>query len=160
MVVGPVMARIKQKLILGADDVSPTVDAVRNYLSQIGADLTVLDKAGWPEVALKVAESVSAGKQDMGFLMCWTGTGTAMMANKVPGARAALCWQPWIAEGARLWNDANILVMSMKATSPEEAEKILDAWFSVTEPDPDEADNIRKLAQYEQRAQRPPKPER
>jgi ribose 5-phosphate isomerase B len=69
-----------------------------------------------------------------------------MAANKVPGVRAALVWDPWIAEGARRWNDANVLVMSLKRTTPETAKKILDAWLSVEEPDPDEAENIAKLS--------------
>jgi ribose 5-phosphate isomerase B len=64
----------------------------------------------------------------------------------VPGVRAALVWDPWIAEGARRWNDANVLVMSLKRTTPETATKILDAWLSVEEPDPDEAANIAKLS--------------
>jgi ribose 5-phosphate isomerase B len=75
-----------------------------------------------------------------------------MAANKVPGVRAALVWDPWIAEGARKWNDANVLVMSLKRTSPETANEILDAWFSVTEPDEDEAENIARLAELDRRA--------
>ncbi len=81
--------------------------------------------------------------------MCWTGTGTSMMANKVPGVRAALCWEPWIAEGARRWNDANVLVMSLKRTSPEQAIEILDAWLAVEAPDAEEIPNIGKIATYE-----------
>ena len=68
-----------------------------------------------------------------------------MAANKVPGVRAALAWDPWIAEGARRWNDANVLVMSLKRTSPETAREIVAAWLSVEEPDEDERANIAKL---------------
>jgi ribose 5-phosphate isomerase B len=68
-----------------------------------------------------------------------------MAANKVRGVRAALAWDPWIAEGARRWNDANVLVMSLKRTEPETARAIVDAWLSVDAPDPDEFDNIAKL---------------
>jgi ribose 5-phosphate isomerase B len=78
-------------------------------------------------------------------LFCWTGTGTSMAANKVSGVRAALAWEPWIAEGARRWNDANVLVMSLKRTTPETEKEILDAWLAVEEPDPDEAENIARL---------------
>jgi ribose 5-phosphate isomerase B len=99
-----------------------------------------------------VAESVSSGEADQGVLFCWTGTGTSMAANKVTGVRAALVWDPWIAEGARRWNDANVLVMSLKRTTPETAREILDAWLGVTEPDPDEAGNIARLAELEQRS--------
>lgn len=71
------------------------------------------------------------------------------MANKVRGVRAALCWDPWIAEGARRWNDANVLVMSLKKTDPQDVEAILDAWLAVDEPDADEVANIEKLSGYE-----------
>jgi ribose 5-phosphate isomerase B len=72
-----------------------------------------------------------------------------MAANKVPGVRAALAWDPWIAEGARRWNDANVLVMSLKRTAPETAREILDAWLAVDEPDPDEAANIARLGEID-----------
>ena len=94
---------------------------------------------------IRVADGVASGAADQGVLFCWTGTGTAMAANKVPGVRAALAWDPWIAEGARRWNDANVLVMSLKRTEPETARAIVDAWLSVEAPDEDELDNIAKL---------------
>ena len=72
-----------------------------------------------------------------------------MAANKVPGVRAALAWDPWIAEGARRWNDANVLVMSLKRTSPEVARAIVDAWLGVEAPDADEQDNIARLAELD-----------
>ena len=99
----------------------------------------------WPDVAQQVARSVAAGEADQGVLFCWTGTGTSIAANKVPGVRAALAWDPWIAEGARRWNDANVLVMSLKRTTPEAAREIVDAWLSVEAPDEDERENIAKL---------------
>ena len=68
-----------------------------------------------------------------------------MAATKVPGVRAALAWDPWIAEGARRWNDANVLVMSLKRTSEQTAKEILDAWLVVEAPGPDEAENIARL---------------
>jgi ribose 5-phosphate isomerase B len=72
-----------------------------------------------------------------------------MAANKVPGVRAALAWDPWIAEGARKWNDANVLVMSLKRTDPEAARAIVDAWLGVDAPDPDEAENIARLGELD-----------
>ena len=94
----------------------------------------------------RVAGAVAGGEADQGLLFCWTGTGTAMAANKVPGVRAALAWEPWIAEGARRWNDANVLVMSLKRTSPETAREIVAAWLAVEAPDEDERENIAKLS--------------
>jgi ribose 5-phosphate isomerase B len=114
-------------------------------LRRAGHEVDLLERDQWPDVAARVAETVASGEADQGVLFCWTGTGTAMAANKVRGVRAALAWDPWIAEGARRWNDANVLVMSLKRTEPETARAIVDAWLSVEAPDEDERDNIAKL---------------
>ena len=141
--------------MVGADDEGAVADAVVDELRSRGHDVTVLEREQWPEVAARVAAAVAAGDADQGMLFCWTGTGTSMAANKVPGVRAALAWEPWIAEGARRWNDANVLVMSLKRTSPETAREIVDAWLSVEAPDPDEADNIKRLGELERRKEQP-----
>jgi ribose 5-phosphate isomerase B len=140
------------RFVVGADDEGAVADAVVDELQSRGHEVTVLDCGQWPDVARKVAETVAAGEADQGMLFCWTGTGTSMAANKVPGVRAALAWEPWIAEGARRWNDANVLVMSLKRTEPEAAREILAAWLAVAEPDPDEADNIARLRALDRRA--------
>jgi ribose 5-phosphate isomerase B len=134
------------RIVVGADDEGPVADDVIHELRSRGHEVTVLEREQWPDVASKVGETVASGEADQGVLFCWTGTGTSMAANKVRGVRAALVWDPWVADGARRWNDANVLVMSLKRTSPETAKEILDAWFGVTEPDPDEAENIARLA--------------
>ena len=139
------------RILVGADDEGHVAETVVGELRARGHDVTVLEREQWPDVARKVAEAVASGDADQGVLFCWTGTGTSMAANKVPGARAALAWDPWIAEGARRWNDANVLVMSLKRTSPETAKEILDAWFDVTEPHPDEAANIARLREFDAR---------
>ncbi len=133
------------RFVVGADDEGDVADAVIGELRSRGHDVTVLDRDQWPDVARRVGETVASGAADQGMLFCWTGTGTSMAANKVPGVRAALAWDPWIAEGARKWNDANVLVLSLKRTDPETAKAIVSAWLSVEEPDPDEAANIAKL---------------
>jgi ribose 5-phosphate isomerase B len=91
-----------------------------------------------------VGEAVAAGQVDSGVLFCWTGTGASIAANKVVGVRAALCTDAATAEGARRWNDANVLVMSLRLTSSQVAHEMLDAWLT-TEPDPSEAANIARL---------------
>ena len=100
-----------------------------------------LDKgpALWSQVAVEVAEQVSAGKYTQAILFCWTGTGISLAANKVPGIRAALCHDAETARGARKWNDANILAMSLRAVSEQVAKEILDSWFS-TPPSTDRED--------------------
>jgi ribose 5-phosphate isomerase B len=137
--------------VVGADDEGEVADVVVEELRARGHDVEVRDRRQWPDVAREVAQTVSSGNADQGVLFCWTGTGTSMAANKVPGIRAALVWEPWIAEGARRWNDANVLVMSLKRTTPETAREIVDAWLSVDAPDPDEAANIARLAELDGR---------
>jgi ribose 5-phosphate isomerase B len=145
----PALVSPRMRIVVGADDEGAVADAVIADLRGRGHEVTVLEQEQWPEVARKVGEAVASGEADQGVVFCWTGTGTAMAANKVPGVRAALVWDPWIAEGARRWNDANVLVMSLKRTAPETAGAILDAWFAVEEPDPDEAQNIARLAELD-----------
>ena len=136
---------------MGADDEGEVAGTVVEELRRRGHEVTVLDREQWPDVARSVGEAVSSGEADQGMLFCWTGTGTSMAANKVPGVRAALVWDPWIAEGARRWNDANVLVMSLKRTDPETARAILDAWLAVEAPDEDERENISRLAELDRR---------
>jgi ribose 5-phosphate isomerase B len=134
------------KFVAGADDEGEALDAAIDALRAAGHEVEVLPQDQWPDVAARVAGAVASGAADQGLLFCWTGTGTAMAANKVPGVRAALAWEPWIAEGARRWNDANVLVMSLKRTSPETAREIVGAWLAVEAPDEDERENIAKLS--------------
>jgi len=139
------------KLLLGTDDSHNLVDGVVELLRQRGHEVVEVPVAEWPQVARAVGEGVAAGDADQGVLFCWTGTGTSMAANKVPGVRAALAWDPWIAKGAREWNDANVLVMSLKRTDASQAEAIVDAWLSVEAPDPDELANIDALKELDRR---------
>src|SRR5467141_749633 len=85
---------------------------------------------GWPDVGEKIGLDVSRRRADQGVVFCWTGTGVTIAANKVPGVRAALCWDAETAKGARMWDDANVLAMSLRSTSTAVAKEILDAWFS------------------------------
>jgi len=133
------------KFLLGTDDSDSLVQRVGELLEARGHEVVEVPVAEWPHVARTVGEGVAAGDADQGVLFCWTGTGTSMAANKVAGVRAALAWDPWIAKGAREWNDANVLVMSLKKTDASQVEAILDAWLSVEEPDPEEQANIDAL---------------
>ncbi len=133
------------RFVAGSDDQGESFDAAVDELRRHGHDVEVLERDQWPDVAQRVAHAVADGSAAQGLLFCWTGTGTAMAANKVAGARAALAWDPWIAEGARRWNDANVLVMSLKRTTPETAREIVSAWLAVDGPDEDERENIAKL---------------
>jgi ribose 5-phosphate isomerase B len=141
--------RMTMRFIVGSDDEDQLVEGVVRDLQARGHDVTELPVGDWPKVAADLGRAVAAGRADQGVLFCWTGTGSSIAANKIPGVRAALAWDPWIAENARRWNDANVLVMSLKRTAPETAAQILDAWLAVDAPDPDEAANIRTLSALE-----------
>ena len=86
-------------------------------------------RADWARVSESAARLVSYGHADQAIVCCWTGTGASIAANKVPGIRAALCWDAETARGARKWNQANVLALSLRWTSYAVMEEILDAWF-------------------------------
>ena len=86
-------------------------------------------KENWPIMAQKLAEDIVLGNSDEGILLCWTGTGVSLAANKVPGIRASLCADAETTRGVRLWNNANILCLSIRNTSEVVAREILDMWF-------------------------------
>jgi ribose 5-phosphate isomerase B len=135
------------RIAFAADDENETTRAVRKALSERGHDVSVLDAGSWPELGAGVGRAVVTGTADLGVVMCWTGTGTAIAANKVPGVRAALAWDPWVARGARLWNDANVLAMSLKRLAPDVAVEVLLAFLDTAGPDPEEAANIARLGE-------------
>jgi ribose 5-phosphate isomerase B len=137
------------RVVLGSDDKTPLTDSVVEDLRGRGHEVVLVGPPGgddlqWADVGRRVGESVVGGEADTGVLFCWTGTGASIAANKVAGVRAALCTDAPTAAGARRWNDANVLVLSLRLTSPTLASEMLDAWFS-TPPDPSEAENIAKV---------------
>ncbi len=130
------------KISIGADERMNVVDAVLEDLKTRGHEVTWHgpergDTDPWPAIARRVAEDVRDGRADEGILFCWTGTGVSLAANKVPGIRAALCADGETARGARLWNNANILCLSLRSTSEVIAKEILSSWFDTKyEPNP------------------------
>ncbi|MEV4617226.1 RpiB/LacA/LacB family sugar-phosphate isomerase [Asanoa sp. NPDC049573] len=134
------------RVAYGADDANETTRAVRQALADRSIEVVdVTADRAWPDIGAAVGRAVIGGDADLGVVLCWTGTGTAIAANKVPGVRAALAWDPWIAAGARRWNDANVLAMSLKRLAPDVAVEVLTAFLDTTGPDPDEAANIARL---------------
>ena len=106
------------------------------------------ERPDWAWASEAAARDVAEGRADQAVVCCWTGTGASIAANKVPGIRAALCGDAETAAGARRWNDANVLALSLRATSEAVLAEILDAWFAA-EPstDDDNRANVAHLAE-------------
>ncbi|HEY4408557.1 MAG TPA: RpiB/LacA/LacB family sugar-phosphate isomerase [Acidimicrobiia bacterium] len=137
------------RIALGSDERTALTDALADDLRKRGHEVVLFgppggQDLGWADVGRRVGELVAGGGADTAVLCCWTGTGVSIAANKVAGIRAALCTDAETARGARRWNDANVLVLSLRLVSPPVASEMLDAWFS-TEPDASEADAIASL---------------
>jgi len=139
------------KIAIGSDGKSHLTDVIVSEVKKLGHDvelfgaLTKADNQLWPKVAEKVGTVVASGEFKQGILCCWTGTGISIAANKVSGVRAALCWDVETAKGARIWNDANILALSMRSTSEEIAKEILKVWFETSPSEKDEDRECFKL---------------
>lgn len=143
------------KIAVGSDEKTELTDFVVGELEKRGMSTELYgplagDQEQWTDVAALVAEKVSNKDCDQGILFCWTGTGVSIAANKVPGIRAALCTDAETASGARKWNDANILAMSLRLITPTVANEILDAWFG-SELDKSEQENINKVDKLEKK---------
>jgi ribose 5-phosphate isomerase B len=109
------------------------------------------ERDDWAWASEAAAREVAEGRAEQAIVACWTGTGASIAANKVPGVRAALCADAATAEGARRWNDANVLALSLRATSSAELGEILDAWFSAQpSAEPGDAANVEHLRRIEQ----------
>jgi ribose 5-phosphate isomerase B len=143
------------RIALGSDERSHLTEFVEEDLRRRGHDVQLFgppngDPGSWPDVAETVARRVTDREVDEGVLFCWTGTGVSIAANKVPGVRAALCSDAETARGARAWNQANVLCLSVRGTSEIVAREILDAWFTA-EPDESEHRNVEKVNEMDRR---------
>jgi ribose 5-phosphate isomerase B len=110
------------------------------------------ERDDWAWGSEAAARDVAEGRAEQGVVCCWTGTGASIAANKVAGVRAALCGDAQTASGARKWNDANVLALSLRATSEAELGEILDAWFEADPSgDSDDRANVSHLGEIEER---------
>ncbi len=134
------------RVAFGTDERTPVSDEIVAALAAGGHEVVLrLEDEPWPDIGRRVGEAVATGQANRGVVCCWTGTGVSIAANKVPGVRAALCTDAETARGARRWNDANVLAMGLRLTSPEVAGELLDAFLS-TEADPTERANVDRLS--------------
>lgn len=132
------------RIALGSDLRCELTDALERALRERAAEVVLFgalapnSDSAWPAVGRAVGEAVARGGCAQGLLCCWTGTGVSIAANKVHGVRAALCGDAETARGARVWNDANVLALSIRSTTPTLAQEILAAWLSASPAEDDE----------------------
>src|SRR5215208_1948242 len=133
------------RISVAADERTGVAQAVVDELRRRGHDPVVhgalndSERDDWAWASEAAARDVAEGRAQQGIVCCWTGTGASIAANKVGGVRAALCADAETARGARKWNDANVLALSLRTTSAAELTEILDAWFAAG-PSADESD--------------------
>ena len=140
------------RIAISSDELTGIADGLAGELERRGHQvlphgaLAAGERDDWAWASEAVARDVAEGRADQGVVCCWTGTGASIAANKVDGVRAALCADAETAAGARRWNDANVLALSLRTTSQALLEEILDAWFA-GEPsaEDDDAANIRHV---------------
>jgi ribose 5-phosphate isomerase B len=144
------------KIAVAADERVGVAEAVIEELRKRGHEpiphgaLAEEERDDWAWASEAAARDVAEGRAEQAIVCCWTGTGASIAANKVDGVRAALCLDAQTAEGARKWNDANALAISLRATSDAELSEILDAWFGGTpSTEVDDAANVRHISEIE-----------
>lgn len=144
------------RIAVASDERTGVADAVVEALRARGHDPVVRgalaegDRSDWAWASEAAARDVAEGRAEQAVVCCWTGTGASIAANKVPGIRAALCADAATAAGARKWNDANVLALSLRLTSEAALEEILDAWFAgAPSPDDGHRANVAHLADIE-----------
>ncbi len=144
------------RIAVAADELTGIADAVASELRDRGHELILhgayspAERDDWAWASEAAARDVAEGRADQAVVACWTGTGASIAANKVPGIRAALCADAQTAAGARRWNDANVLALSLRLTSYAAFLEILDAWLAGTaSADPVDVSNVAHLSEIE-----------
>src|SRR5215208_1003857 len=140
------------RIAVSSDERTGVADALVDQLRERGHSVSLHgalsdeERDDWAWASEAAARDVAEGRADQGIVCCWTGTGASIAANKVAGVRAALCADAETARGARRWNDANVLALSLRTTSPALLEEILDGWFEAgPSEDANDLANVRHL---------------
>ncbi len=137
------------KIAVSTDERTHLVDVMLEELKKRGHEVVYFgpgegeDPVDWPDITREAVEQVAQAEADEAIVMCWTGTGCTIVANKIPGIRAALCHDAETAKGARIWNHANVLALSLRATPEPILSEILDRWFDT--PFSDDDWNLRQM---------------
>jgi ribose 5-phosphate isomerase B len=144
------------RIAVAADELTGVAEQVPEELRRRGHEPILHgayvdgERPDWAWASGAAARDVAEGRADQAVVACWTGTGASIAANKVPGVRAALCADAQTADGARRWNDANVLALSLRLTSAAALEEILDAWFAGRpSSEQDDVANVSHLADLE-----------
>lgn len=145
------------RISISADEAVGVASVLANELERRGHEPILhgalaagAERCDWAWSSEAAARDVAEGRADQGVVCCWTGTGASIAANKVAGVRAALCADAATAEGARRWNDANVLALSLRTTSDAELREILDAWFSAeSSSEREDRMNVERLSEIE-----------
>ncbi len=145
------------RIAVAADELTGVAAVVVEELRRRGHEpvphgaLEESERDDWAWASESAARDVAEGRAEQAIVCCWTGTGASIAANKVPGVRAALCNDAQTAAGARKWNDANVLALSLRTTSEAELTEILDAWFEASpSAGSDDRANVEHLSEIEQ----------
>jgi ribose 5-phosphate isomerase B len=146
------------RIAVAADERTGIAETVADELRRRGHEpvlhgaLSDAERDDWAWASEAAARDVADGRADQAIVCCWTGTGASIAANKVAGVRAALCGDAATAAGARRWNDANTLALSLRATSEAELREILDAWFEAApSADADDRANVAHVDELDRR---------
>lgn len=146
------------RIVIGSDHFGFALkDDIRAHLEALGHDVVDLgvsssdDEIDYPDVGTALAVDVSDGKYQRGILICGTGIGMAITANKVPGVRAAVCHDPYSAERARKSNDAQIMAMGSQIVGPSLARSLVDIWLASDFGGGRSARKVEKMVQLDER---------
>src|SRR3954453_1842092 len=144
------------KISVAADERTGVAEALVRELERRGHEplvhgaLSDAERDDWAWASEAAARDGAEGRAEQGIVCCWTGTGASIAANKVAGVRAALCADAETARGARRWNDANVLALSLRTTSEAVLTEILDGWFEAAPSDAaDDVANVRHVDELE-----------
>ena len=147
------------RIAIAADELTGVAESLPEELRRRGHEPLLHgvyahdERDDWAWASEAAARDVAEGTAHQAVVACWTGTGASIAANKVSGVRAALCSDAQTAEGARRWNDANVLALSLRLTSRAALEEILDAWFGAApSADHDDVENIEHVAEIDRAA--------
>jgi ribose 5-phosphate isomerase B len=144
------------RVAVAADELTGVAETLPEELRRRGHDPVLHgayvedERSDWAWASERAARDVAEGRAEQAIVACWTGTGASIAANKVEGIRAALCGDASTANGARRWNDANVLALSLRLTSQAALEEILDAWFAGrSSQDAEDVENVTHLDEIE-----------